>query len=56
MTGGPIMQELQRHQGSDSLVRNVTLDASPKRVFEAITTVEGLRGRWTPFVCESLVG
>jgi uncharacterized protein YndB with AHSA1/START domain len=33
-----------------SFTRNVEFNASPSKVFDAVTTLEGLRGWWTPFV------
>ncbi|MCU1281611.1 MAG: hypothetical protein JWM53_5157 [bacterium] len=40
-----------------SFVRRVRFNAPPARVFNAITTLDGLRGWWTPFVQgEPLVG
>lgn len=34
----------------ESFTRRVTFGASPAKVFAAITTLEGLRGWWTPLV------
>ena len=36
--------------GEASFVRDVDIDASASKVFDAVTTLEGLRGWWTPFV------
>lgn len=43
-------QQEQAPTSTTSFVREVSFKASEARVFDAITTLDGLRGWWTPFV------
>ncbi len=43
-------KERQADHESESFVRNVELDASAERLFDALTTLEGIGRWWTPLV------